>query len=117
MRPVGFEPTIQASERPQAQALDRAATGIGGFEPTIPASEPLQTHALDSAATEGGKLMTVTEVNTCVVLFVVDRHNIKWSGGSFFIRHLTFYHASQHFANAPLPLSQSRESCSHDWCI
>ena len=27
--PVGFEPTISASERPQAYALDRAATGTG----------------------------------------------------------------------------------------
>ena len=29
MPPVGFEPTIPASKRPQTQALDRAATGIG----------------------------------------------------------------------------------------
>jgi hypothetical protein len=29
MLPVGFEPTIPANERPQTQALDRAATGIG----------------------------------------------------------------------------------------
>jgi hypothetical protein len=28
MFPVGFEPAISTSERPQAQALDRAATGI-----------------------------------------------------------------------------------------
>jgi len=27
--PVGFEPTIPASERPQTHALDRAATGTG----------------------------------------------------------------------------------------
>jgi len=27
MPPVGFEPTISAGERPQTQALDRAATG------------------------------------------------------------------------------------------
>ena len=27
MPPVGFEPTISAGERPQAYALDRAATG------------------------------------------------------------------------------------------
>jgi len=27
MRPVGFEPTIPAGERPQTYALDRAATG------------------------------------------------------------------------------------------
>jgi len=27
--PVGFEPTIPASERPQTYALDRAATGTG----------------------------------------------------------------------------------------
>jgi hypothetical protein len=29
MSPVGFEPTIPISERPQTHALDRAATGIG----------------------------------------------------------------------------------------
>ena len=28
MLPVGFEPTIPASERPQTHTLDRAATGI-----------------------------------------------------------------------------------------
>jgi hypothetical protein len=30
MTPVGFEPTISESERPQTYALDGAATGIGG---------------------------------------------------------------------------------------
>ena len=29
MPPVGFEPTVSASERPQTHALDRAATGTG----------------------------------------------------------------------------------------
>jgi len=29
MPPVGFEPTISASERPQTYALDREATGTG----------------------------------------------------------------------------------------
>jgi hypothetical protein len=29
MPPVGFEPTIPASARPQTHTLDRAATGIG----------------------------------------------------------------------------------------
>ena len=29
MPPVGFEPTIPASERPQTYPLERAATGIG----------------------------------------------------------------------------------------
>ena len=29
MPPVGFEPTISASERPQTYALDRAAIGTG----------------------------------------------------------------------------------------
>jgi hypothetical protein len=29
MPPVGFEPTIPASERPQTHALGRAANGIG----------------------------------------------------------------------------------------
>jgi len=30
MPPAEFEPAIPASERPQTQALDRAATGTGG---------------------------------------------------------------------------------------
>ena len=29
MSPVGFEPTVSAGERPQTQALDRAATEVG----------------------------------------------------------------------------------------
>jgi hypothetical protein len=29
MIPVGFEPTISKNERPQTDALDRAATGTG----------------------------------------------------------------------------------------
>jgi hypothetical protein len=51
MTPVGFEPTIPASVRPQTHALDRTATGIGGFEPTILVSERPKTHALDRMAT------------------------------------------------------------------
>jgi hypothetical protein len=31
MPPVGFEPTILVSERPQAHALDRTTTGIGFY--------------------------------------------------------------------------------------
>ena len=31
MPPVGFEPAIPASERPQTHASDRAANGIGKF--------------------------------------------------------------------------------------
>jgi hypothetical protein len=32
MPPVGFEPTIPASQRPQTHGLDGAATGMGGTE-------------------------------------------------------------------------------------
>jgi hypothetical protein len=31
MPPVGFEPAIPASERPQTHVVDRAATGIGSL--------------------------------------------------------------------------------------
>jgi hypothetical protein len=31
MPPVGFEPTILVSERPQTDALDHTVTGIGVF--------------------------------------------------------------------------------------
>ena len=41
MPPVGFEPTILASERPQTHALDRAATGIGmGSNPGLRGERP-----------------------------------------------------------------------------
>jgi hypothetical protein len=30
---AGFKPAISASERPQANALERAAAGIGRFDP------------------------------------------------------------------------------------
>ena len=33
MPPVGFEPTISASERPQTYVLDRAATETGSKDP------------------------------------------------------------------------------------
>ena len=36
MPPMGFEPTIPASERPQTYALDRAATGTGICTPLSP---------------------------------------------------------------------------------
>jgi len=34
MRPVGFEPTISADERPQTYALDRARLGPADDDPT-----------------------------------------------------------------------------------
>jgi hypothetical protein len=36
MPPVGFEPTIPASERPKTHALDRAATGIRENKGVVP---------------------------------------------------------------------------------
>jgi len=36
MSPVGFEPTIPASERLQTHALDRAATGTGSVQLSRP---------------------------------------------------------------------------------
>jgi hypothetical protein len=35
MPPLGFEPTISGSERPQTHALDRAETGIVIFIPSL----------------------------------------------------------------------------------
>ena len=35
MPPAGFEPAVPASERPQAHALNRAATGTGTEPPTV----------------------------------------------------------------------------------
>jgi hypothetical protein len=32
MPPAGFEPMIPATNRPQTNALDRAATGIGNYQ-------------------------------------------------------------------------------------
>jgi hypothetical protein len=42
MPPVGVEPTIPVSERPQTHALDRAATGIGMDVVTKTKSSALQ---------------------------------------------------------------------------
>jgi len=39
MPPVGFEPTIPASERQQTNALDRAATAALGLNSQIPNRE------------------------------------------------------------------------------
>ena len=41
MHPVGFEPTISASELPQTYALGRAATGAGDRLPTGFLNQPL----------------------------------------------------------------------------
>jgi hypothetical protein len=43
MKPVGFEPTISAGDRPQTYAIDGAATGTGYLAPlgnanTVPLS-------------------------------------------------------------------------------
>ena len=35
MSPVGFEPTIPASERLETHALDRTATGVGSYNDLI----------------------------------------------------------------------------------
>jgi hypothetical protein len=43
MPPVGFEPTILVSERPQTYALDRTVTGIG--------LDNIVYHNIDEAAT------------------------------------------------------------------
>ena len=49
MPPAGFEPAIPSSERPQAHALDRAATAIG------PAESCLTKSALSSLARACGQ--------------------------------------------------------------
>jgi len=36
MPPVGFEPTVPAGERPQNDALDRAATGTSSSSISVP---------------------------------------------------------------------------------
>ena len=46
MPPVGFEPTISASEQPQNYALDRAATGTGLLSPGYPNSEECSSSSI-----------------------------------------------------------------------
>jgi hypothetical protein len=48
MPPVGFEPKIPASARPQTHALDRAATGIGAKQSTEIMSDAAMTHCLNT---------------------------------------------------------------------
>ena len=49
MPPVGFEPTISAGERPQTNALDRAATGTGPT-PNVMMIKPRRIRYYDSSA-------------------------------------------------------------------
>jgi hypothetical protein len=44
MTPLGFEPTIPASVRPQTYALDRAATAIGVTRPLVYKNEYMKTN-------------------------------------------------------------------------
>jgi hypothetical protein len=61
MRPVGFEPTIPASARPQIYDLDRAATGIG-ISNVSPSLEP------DNSPSGQKEVISQTIINS---------HNIK----------------------------------------
>jgi len=44
MRPVGFEPTIPAGERPKTYALDRAATRTGRGAWSVSATAQVNAH-------------------------------------------------------------------------
>ena len=47
MSPVGFEPTIPASERPQTHALDRAATEASNYYCGITCTKSVCLHQTD----------------------------------------------------------------------
>jgi len=51
MPPVGFEPTIPASERPQTYALDRAATGNGRTKIYVTKNKDLHISILTNQCT------------------------------------------------------------------
>jgi hypothetical protein len=51
MPPVGFEPMIVVSERPQTHALDRTATGIGGVNCTKGKIEKQKLYVINISST------------------------------------------------------------------
>jgi hypothetical protein len=53
MPPVGFEPTIPASARPETYALDRVATGIG-YSLTYQLEKALMNKAIKTSNLLGG---------------------------------------------------------------
>ena len=62
MPPVGFEPTILVSERPQIHALDRAATGIGTGCPYL----SLFVVSADSVGEPSGILDFIKQDSICL---------------------------------------------------
>jgi len=62
MAPVGFEPTISASERPQIYALDRAATGTGN-------RNECQDYFLGSKGDQCEGLTTLTPYDDCLAIW------------------------------------------------
>jgi hypothetical protein len=57
MSPVGFDPTISASERPKTYALDRAATGAG--LPIAPPAENFDSVFVIPASYLGGRVSII----------------------------------------------------------
>ena len=54
MLPVGFEPTVSAGERPQTDALDRAATGTGKIQRvSVQFKDAVSFHGCMTTVTDG----------------------------------------------------------------
>ena len=92
---MGFEPTISAVERPQAYALDRAATGTGKSihymniftDPLGSAEHTCGTSGLEDSAAAAAAAASVNSTSTAAVASVTSsicefyengRWNICW---------------------------------------
>jgi len=80
MSPAGFEPAIPASERPQTQALDRAAAGIGVLCLTVHIFFRLFVHQLKSF--HKPYIATLRVRSAWVAAFVFSLHTLTADGCS-----------------------------------
>ena len=76
MPPVGFEPIIPASERPQTHALDRATTGIG-MEIYVLVEENNDFGCLDSVL-EMYSYSTTKKMHLFLTLFILVKLSTRF---------------------------------------
>jgi hypothetical protein len=72
MPPLGFEPTILVSERPQTHALDRAATGIGRQPQLCLTNQTLQKRTIFKLWYIDGIESDVRVLQTCIVSILIS---------------------------------------------
>jgi hypothetical protein len=78
---AGFEPAIPASEGPQTDALDRAATGISFIKPiTLNSSPSSEAVTLDCVSNNSDLNLILLAVKGFFSSPVTDKRYISWHG-------------------------------------